>query len=43
MKIIYMAPTMELLFSKNAKSAQALQDSGVIKKTESGTMYLLIN
>lgn len=37
-----MAPTMELLFRKDAKSAQALVDNGVTKRTESGTLYLVI-
>lgn len=43
MKVIYMAPTMELLFKKNAESAQALVDSGVTKQTESGMLYLVID
>lgn len=42
MKVIYMAPTMELLIRKNAESAQKLINSGVTKQTESGIMYLLI-
>lgn len=37
-----MAPTMELLFRKDAQSAQALVDSGVTKQTESGILYLVI-
>lgn len=41
-KVIYMAPTMELLFKKDVKSAQTLQDSGTIKQTESGILYLVI-
>ncbi|HMS91430.1 MAG TPA: hypothetical protein PKC87_04375 [Candidatus Absconditabacterales bacterium] len=43
MKVIYMAPTMELLFKKDAKNAQALVDSGVTKQTESGMLYLVID
>lgn len=37
-----MSPTMQLLFRKDAKSAQTLVDSGVTKRTESGTLYLVI-
>jgi hypothetical protein len=43
MKLIYMEQTLSIMFQQNTKQTQTIVESGIVKKTESGLRYLIIN